>query len=77
MRLPPVPHMVVYQSGDIPKRIERCPMRACTVDEDGATSCQHLACPHCGVGPPILLQPDDVFYCDVCTRRFRPFELPV
>lgn len=70
----PLQHVLIFQSGDLPKRMENCALRGCRVDEDGVTTCDHLACPSCGVGPPVLLQPEDKFYCTVCGVRWGAFE---
>lgn len=64
--------MVVIQHGDLPRRVERCPLHNCLVDEHGVTACSHLACPHCGVGPPVPLHDLEIFYCPECGTRWLP-----
>jgi hypothetical protein len=67
-----LPHTVLIQHGDLPRRTEVCPLRGCQVsEEDGVTTCQHIACPNCGVGPPTLLSEEQVFYCDICGTRWK------
>jgi hypothetical protein len=77
MRMRRLGHMVLIAHGDLPRRIEECPLRHCQVDEMGVTTCDHIACPHCGIGPPVYLRDDEVFYCEQCaTRWFIPGVLP-
>lgn len=66
----PIGHLVIIQHGDLPRRLEECPLRYCQVSEDGISTCDHVACPNCGVGPPAYLKPEEVFYCDLCATRW-------
>lgn len=65
-------HMVIIQRGDLPRRIEGCPLHSCLVDEQGYTTCEHLACPNCGIGPPVPIHDEEVLYCNECGLRWLP-----
>lgn len=64
-------HVVVIQHGDMPRRSELCPLRGCIVDMDGFTTCQHVACPACGVGPPVSM-PNGLALCEQCGFVWDP-----
>lgn len=68
-------HHVLIRYGDLPARTEPCSLRGCQVDGRGITTCEHLACPVCGVGPPVqmlgrFLPIEDITdtsaYCEQC-----------
>lgn len=63
-------HFVWIRYGTIPPKIKLCPLFGCVVAGDGLTSCSHLACPSCGVGPP-WIDLDRVAHCDMCGARWK------
>ena len=66
----PLAHLIIIQRGDLPRRYEDCPLRHCFVDESGVTTCEHLACPHCGIGPPVHMTDEHILYCEHCATRW-------